>query len=79
MWLRTLAEVVDHLGASRKTGIVNGNGIGVRCSAAGRKDRDAFISGKGKQNAVKVMVVTDEDCCVLFCPDRLRSCLPWPR
>lgn len=41
----------------------------------GRKDRDKFISGKSKQNAVKTMVVTDEDGRVLFCsPTRPGSC-----
>ncbi|MBQ1158778.1 transposase [Streptomyces sp. A73] len=49
----TLAEVVDHLGASGRTGIVDGTEIRVRRPAAGRKDRDTFISGKSKQNAVK--------------------------
>ncbi|MGG7569369.1 transposase family protein [Streptomyces sirii] len=64
---RTLSEVVDHLGASGKTGIVDGTEIRVRRPAVGRKDRDKFISGKSKQNAVKAMVVTDEDGRVLFC------------
>jgi hypothetical protein len=65
--LRTLAEVVNHLGASRKTGIVDGTEIRVRRPAAGRKDRDKFVSGKNKQNAVKTMVVTGGDGRVLFC------------
>ncbi|WP_227870052.1 transposase [Streptomyces otsuchiensis] len=73
--LRTLAEVVDHLGASGKTGIVDGTEIRVRRPAAGRKDRDTFISGKSKQNAVKSMVVTDGDGQVLFCsPTTPGSC-----
>ncbi|MFF8096213.1 transposase family protein [Streptomyces sp. NPDC016675] len=42
--LRTLAEVVDHLGTSGKTGIIAGTEIRVRRPAAGRKDRDKFIS-----------------------------------
>ncbi|MFJ7181590.1 transposase family protein [Streptomyces massasporeus] len=49
--LRTLAEVVDHLGTSGQTGIIDGAEIRVRRPAAGRKDRDTFISGKSKQNA----------------------------
>ncbi|MEU3693843.1 helix-turn-helix domain-containing protein [Streptomyces narbonensis] len=57
--LRTLAEVVEHLGANGKTGIIDGTKIQVRRPAAGRKDRDWFISGMNKQNAVKPMVVTD--------------------
>ncbi|MGV9350222.1 transposase family protein, partial [Streptomyces spiralis] len=46
-----------------------------RRPAAGRKDRDKFISGKSKQNAVKTMVVTDGDGRVLFCsPAQYGSC-----
>ncbi|WP_432089556.1 transposase family protein [Streptomyces sp. bgisy095] len=73
--LRTPAEVVDHLGASGQTGIVDGTEIHVRRPAAGRKDRDTFISGKNKQNAVKIMVLTDRNGRVLFCgPARPGSC-----
>ncbi|MFI1418437.1 transposase family protein [Streptomyces sp. NPDC020731] len=73
--LRTLAEVIDHLGADGKTGIIDGTEIRVRRPAAGRKDRDRFTSGKSKQNAVKTMVVTDGDGRVLFCsPTRPGSC-----
>ncbi|MGW1871662.1 helix-turn-helix domain-containing protein [Streptomyces mauvecolor] len=45
MWLRTLAEVVDHLGETGKTGIIDGTEIRVRRPAVGREDRDEFISG----------------------------------
>ncbi|MFF2217616.1 transposase family protein [Streptomyces antibioticus] len=73
--LRTLAEVVDHLGASGEFGIVDGTEIRVRRPAAGRKDRDRFISGKNKQNAVKAMVVTDGEGRMLWCsPTRPASC-----
>ncbi|MEV5523701.1 transposase family protein [Streptomyces albogriseolus] len=73
--LRTLAEVVDHLGASGKTGIIDRTGIRVRRPAAGRTDRDKFISGKSKQNAVKTMVVTGGDGRVLFySPTQHGSC-----
>ncbi|CAM5669438.1 hypothetical protein STANM337S_07056 [Streptomyces tanashiensis] len=73
--LRTLAEVIDHLGASGKTGIVDGTEVRVRRPAAGRKDRDKFISGKNKQNAVKSMVVTDGEGRVLWCsPASPASC-----
>ncbi|WP_241565597.1 transposase family protein [Streptomyces sp. ZL-24] len=44
--LRTLAEVIDHLGASGQTGIIDGIEIRVRRPAAGRKDRDTFTSGR---------------------------------
>lgn len=73
--LRTLAEVVEHLGATGKTGIIDGTEIRVRRPAVGRKDRDRFISGKNKQNAVKAMVFTDGDGRLLFCsPTRPGSC-----
>ncbi|MEV0026642.1 transposase family protein [Streptomyces atroolivaceus] len=73
--LRTLAEVVDHLGQAGKTGIIDGTEIRVRRPAVGRKDRDRFISGKNKQNAVKAMVFTDEDGRLLFCsPTKPGSC-----
>ncbi|WP_260868132.1 transposase family protein [Streptomyces sp. SLBN-134] len=73
--LRSLAEVVDHLGASGKTGIVDGTEVRVRRLAAGRTDREKFVSGKNKQNAVKTMVVTDGEGRVLFCsPTKPGSC-----
>ncbi|MFB7026559.1 MULTISPECIES: transposase family protein [unclassified Streptomyces] len=73
--LRTLAEVIDHLGASGQTGIVDGTEIQVRRPAAGRKDRGTFTSGKNKQNAVKTMVLTDQNGRVLFSsPARPGSC-----
>ncbi|WP_432078996.1 transposase family protein [Streptomyces sp. YPW6] len=73
--LRTLADVVDHLGASGTTGIIDGTEIRVCRPAAGRKDRDKFISGKNKQNAVKSMVVTEAEGRVLWCsPARPASC-----
>ncbi|MFD4158773.1 transposase family protein [Streptomyces hydrogenans] len=65
--LRTLAEDVYHLGAGEQTGIIDGTEIRVRRPAAGRKDRDTFISGKNKQNAVKSMAVTDGEGRVLWC------------
>ncbi|MFD4322704.1 transposase family protein [Streptomyces sp. NPDC058548] len=68
-------RVVDHLGASGQTGIVDGTEIRVRRPAAGRKDRDRSISGKNKQNAVKSMVVTDIKGRVLWCsPTMPGSC-----
>ncbi|MET8809190.1 transposase family protein [Streptomyces sp. NPDC004546] len=73
--LRTLAEVIEHLGASDQTGIIDGTEIRVRRPAAGRKDRDKFVSEKTKQNAVKSMVLTDAEGRVLFCsPARPGSC-----
>ncbi|MFC9394437.1 transposase family protein [Streptomyces sp. NPDC057027] len=55
--------------------IVDGTEIRVRRLAAGHKDRDRFISGKNKQNAVKSMVITDSEGRVLWCsPTRPGSC-----
>ena len=59
LWLRTLADVVDHHGASGTSGIVDGTEIRVRRPAAKRKHCDEFVSGKDKQNGVKSMVVTE--------------------
>ncbi|MEV1063645.1 hypothetical protein [Streptomyces sp. NPDC050263] len=60
--LRTLAEVVDCLGASGKTGIVDGTEIRVRRPAAGRKDgaavvilADAGCQGLGVQTGGRVV------------------------
>nr|WSZ11970.1 transposase [Streptomyces canus] len=73
--LRTLAEVVEYLGVDGRTGIIDGTEIRVRRPAAGRKDRDKFVSGKTRQNAVKAMVLTDAEGRMLFCgPVRPGSC-----
>ncbi|MFD7961278.1 transposase family protein [Streptomyces zaomyceticus] len=72
--LRTLAEVVEHLGAGGKTGIVDGTEIRVRRPVARSKERNRFISGKNKQNAVKSMVVTDGERHVLWCSPTPGSC-----
>ncbi|WP_247694601.1 transposase family protein [Streptomyces sp. B93] len=55
--------------------MINGTEIRVRRPAAGRTDREAFISGKNKQNAVRTMVVTDSDGRMLLCsPTEPTSC-----
>jgi hypothetical protein len=73
--LRTLAEVIDHLGENEQTGIIDGTEIRVRRPAAGHKDRDTFISGKNKQNAVKSMIFTDACGRLLYCsPAEPASC-----
>ncbi|MEV4928121.1 transposase family protein [Streptomyces roseoverticillatus] len=73
--LRTLADVVGHLGTSRKTAILDATEIRVRWPAQGTAGRDRFISGKSKQNAVKVMVLTDTEGRLLFCGEaRPGSC-----
>ncbi|WP_330302032.1 MULTISPECIES: hypothetical protein [unclassified Streptomyces] len=51
----------------------------MRRPAAGRRDRDRFVSGKTKQNAVKSMVFTDAEGRVSFCsPVRRGSCAESP-
>lgn len=65
--LRPLAQVVDHLGSSGTTNIIDGTEIRVRRPTPGRKDRNTFISGKNKQNAIESMVVTDGEGRVLRC------------
>ncbi|WP_405552307.1 transposase family protein [Streptomyces canus] len=73
--LRTLAEVTEYLGVGGRTGIIDGTEIRMRRPAAGRKDRDKFVSGKTKQNAVKSRVLTDAEGRMLFCsPVRPGSC-----
>jgi hypothetical protein len=44
--LGSLAEVIEHLGAEAQTGIIDGTEIRVRRPAAGRKDRDKFVSAR---------------------------------
>ncbi|MGW2482335.1 transposase family protein [Streptomyces sp. NPDC001571] len=73
--LRSLAEVIDYLGTDGQTGIIDGTEVRVRRPAAGRKDREKFISGRNKQNAVKSMVLTDAEGRLLFCsPAEPASC-----
>ncbi|MFC9246594.1 transposase family protein [Streptomyces sp. NPDC057136] len=73
--LRTLADVIDHLGADGQTRIIDGTEIRLRRPAAGRKGREKYISDKNKQNAVKSMIVTDAMGRLLFCsPDEPASC-----
>ncbi|MFG2153217.1 hypothetical protein [[Kitasatospora] papulosa] len=74
MRLRTLAEVVDHLGATGRSGIIIGTEILVRRPAVGRKDRDNFISGKNKQNTVKAMGFTVGGGGAVLQPDQTGSC-----
>ncbi|MET9601925.1 transposase family protein [Streptomyces sp. NPDC006459] len=53
--LRSPVEAIDHLGASRETGITDGTGIRARRPAGSRKDWEKSTSGKKRQNAVKAM------------------------
>ncbi|WP_338704064.1 transposase family protein (plasmid) [Streptomyces sp. Q6] len=75
--LRTLADVVDYLGASGQSAIIDATEIRVRRPAQATEGRDRYVSGKSKQNAVKALVVTDVQGRLLFsgalkpgsCPD----------
>lgn len=65
--LSTLADVVDHLGASGHEAILDATEIRVRRPAAGQAGRGRFTSGKSRQNAIKLMVLTGRDGRMLFC------------
>ncbi|WP_051807982.1 hypothetical protein [Streptomyces sp. NRRL F-2664] len=72
--LCTLVEVIDHLGASGQTGIIDGTGIEVRMPTAGRRDREKFTSGKNKQNAVEAMVLTGAGGLMFCSPAQSAGC-----
>ncbi|MFF3404502.1 transposase family protein [Streptomyces sp. NPDC002659] len=55
--LRTLAEVIDHLGSSGQTGIIDGTEIRVRRPAAGHKDREKFIWSVPRQVCGSLILV----------------------
>lgn len=65
--LSTVADVVNHLGASEHEAILDATEIRVRRPAAGQTGRGIFTSGKSKQNAVKALVLTDREGRMLFC------------
>ncbi|MER5907454.1 hypothetical protein ABT150_46640 [Streptomyces mirabilis] len=64
--LPTLADVIGHLGESRQSAIVDATEIRVRRPAQGTDGRDCYVSGKSRQNAVKVPVLTDANGRLLF-------------
>jgi hypothetical protein len=51
--LRTLADVVAHLGASRQLGLLDATEVRVRRPTAGRAGRQRFISGKARANTAQ--------------------------
>ena len=63
--LRTLADVVAHLGASGRVGLLDATEVRVRRPAAHRAGRHRFVSGKARANTVKALVITDAEggCC----------------
>ena len=65
--LRTLADVVAHLGASRQVGLLDATEVRVLRPAAGRAGRHRFVSGKARANTVKALVLTDADRRLLCC------------
>ncbi|MFD5547387.1 transposase family protein [Streptomyces goshikiensis] len=68
-------STITRTGASGQTGIIDGTEVRARRPAVGRNDREEFISGKKKQNAVEAMVLTDANCRLLFCsPAQPASC-----
>ncbi|MGH4034161.1 transposase family protein [Actinomycetota bacterium Odt1-20B] len=75
--LHTLADVVDYLGVSGQSAIIDATEVRVRRPSVGANGRDRYVSGKSTQNAVKILVVTDARGRLMFggalqpgsCPD----------
>ncbi|MFF3404414.1 transposase family protein, partial [Streptomyces sp. NPDC002659] len=65
--LRTLADVIAHLGATGQTALMDATEIRVRRPSAHRGGRSRFVSGKSRINAMKALVLTDERGRSLFC------------
>jgi hypothetical protein len=65
--LRTLADVVAHLGAREQVGLLDATEVRVRRPAAGRVGRQRFVSGKARADTVKALVITDAAGRLLFC------------
>ena len=65
--LRTLADVVAHLGASGQLGLLDATEVRVRRPAAHKAGRQRFVSGKARANTVKALVITDAEGRLLFC------------
>jgi hypothetical protein len=64
--LRSLADVVAHLGASRQVGLLDATEVRVRRPAAHKAGRTRFVSGKARANPVKALVITDAAGRLLF-------------
>ncbi len=65
--LRTLADVVAHLGTTRQLGLLDATEVRVRRPAAHRAGRARFVSGKARANTVKALVITDLEGRLLCC------------
>src|SRR3712207_268755 len=57
--LRTLADVIAHLGASGQLGLLDATEVRVRRPAAHKAGRQRFVSGKARANTVKALILTD--------------------
>jgi hypothetical protein len=64
--LRTLADVVAHLGASGQLGLLGTTEVRARRPAAHKAGRHRFISGKARANTVKALVLTDAEGRLLY-------------
>ncbi|MCZ4602681.1 transposase family protein [Streptomyces sp. Lzd4kr] len=72
--LRSLAEVVDHLGVTGKAGIIDGPRSESAARPPDARTGTSSSPGKNEQNAVKSMVVTDDEGRVLLCsPTKARK------
>jgi hypothetical protein len=69
--LRTLADVITHLGASGQLGLLDATEARVRRPAAHEAGRHRFVSGKGRISTVKALVITDPAGRLLFCGQAL--------
>ncbi|MFJ3106827.1 transposase family protein [Streptomyces sp. NPDC086835] len=65
--LRTLADVIAHLGATGQTALMDATEIRIRRPSAHRGGHSCFISGKSRINAIKALILTDERGRLLFC------------
>ncbi len=76
--LRTLADVVAHLGASGQLGLLDATEVRVRRPAAHKAGRTRFVSGKARANTVKALVITDADGRLLCCGQPLPGAIHDP-
>jgi hypothetical protein len=75
--LRTLADVVAHLGATGQVGLLDATEVRVRRPAAHKAGRTRFVSRKARANSVKALVITDPAGRLLFrgqtCPGAIHD------
>jgi hypothetical protein len=56
--LRSLADVVAHLGVTGQLGLLDATEVRVRRPAAHKGGRQRFVSGEARANTVKALVIT---------------------